>query len=100
MTPIFTAKRRLLEVRVQVSGAPPLRSGKHKLNVYNVTLIYREASDRADWEFIHATFNGTWVDGHQRGKVGHRRYGRSSMDSIPDWIILFINDNLPRSENI
>lgn len=100
MTPVFTAKRRLLEVRTQVKDAPPLMSGKHKMNVYGVTLIYREQSDGAGWEFIHATFNGTWLDGHQRGKVGHRRYGRSSMDSIPDWIIPFIDDNLPKSENI
>lgn len=100
LTPIITAQRRVLEVRAKIVDAPPLRSGKLKLNVYGVTIIYREHDDRTHWEFIHVTFNGVWIDGHKKGKTGHRRYGRSSMTSIPDWFITFINDNLPESENI
>lgn len=100
VTPIITEQRRVLEVRGKITGAPPLRSGKFQLGVYGVTVIYREHDDRTHWEFIHATFNGVWLDGHKKGKTGHRRYGRGSINSIPDWLITFIDDNLPESENI
>lgn len=93
--PVLSDQRQILEVHANIKNAPPLVVGKFSFNVFKLTVIYRRYATFEPWEFIHISVNGTWLDGGQQGKVGHRKYGRGSCDSLPHWLNQFIVNNTP-----
>lgn len=94
--PTFTDYRLILEVHSNVKDAPPLIVNRFSLNVFKITVIYRRYSPTAPWEFLQVSVNGTWLDGAKRGKVDHRKYGRSTFANVPDWLSDFVMNNSPR----
>lgn len=87
--------RRTVEIHAEVRDAPPLHAGRYTLDVFKILVVYRIDETHITWQFVHISVNGTWLDGALAGKTGLRRYGRSSVDRIPDWLQEFINDNNP-----
>lgn len=91
--------RRVTDVRATVVGAPTFIVGKNSMSVHHVSIIYRLQSDSTAWEFIHVTLTGTWLDGQQQGKSAYRKYGRSTLNRVPDWLIILIDSHAPRDGN-
>lgn len=92
----FKDVRRFAEVRATIVNPPEFIIGKHKMTVWHVSVIYRLQPEATAWEFIHVTMNGRWLNGIQQGRSVSRRYGRGSVDRIPDWLVLFIDANTPK----
>lgn len=97
--PTISAKSHHYELRADVVNMPSFYAGKYRINAYGVAIIYRRYAESSVWEFIHVTVNGVWLGGDLKGKSTNRRYGRSTVDRLPDWLITFINDNIPEIED-
>lgn len=97
-TPCVDIFRRTTEIHARVRGAPFHLAGRYELDIFKVTVIYRVDDEPGTWQFVHITITGTWRDGALIGKTGFRRYGRNSVDRIPDWLVQFITHHTPESE--
>lgn len=93
-----TVIRRSVEVYAEVRDAAPIIAGRYELDAFRITVIYRCDVPDSAWQFVHVTVNGIWLNGGQVGKSGLRRYGRNSLNRVPDWLVQFISEHNPESE--
>lgn len=93
--PTVTVKTEIFELRTTIADAPAFSVGRYDIQPHAATIIYRRQVDVEYWEFIHITIIGVWLTGNLKDKTAYRKYGRMTLDRVPDWLVQFIDSNVP-----